>query len=99
MKNLIPFLVVIILAASCSSAVDPKYIGERNWVYESGFKANDLNVLDFKSGLYEISHDTIFMNGQPQMIVTGLFKGDNMIEVKSMKGEEGKYLDMVEYSR
>ena len=99
MKNVLLFLFAVLLFASCSSALDPKYITERNWVYESGYKIQDLNVLDFKSGTFELAHDTIFLNGQPQAIATALYKGDNVLEIKSMKGEEGKYLDMVEYTR
>lgn len=99
MKTLRPLLLVLILAAGCSSTIDPKYISERNWVYESGFKVQDLNVLDFKSGTFELVHDTIFLNGQPQAVATALYKGDNVLEIKSLKGEEGKYLDMVEYTR
>jgi hypothetical protein len=99
MKKFRPLLILLILAAGCSSAIDPKYITERNWVYESGFKVQDLNVLDFKSGAFELVHDTIFLNGQPQATATALYKGDNVLEIKSLKGEEGKYLDMVEYTR
>ena len=92
-------LLLLVLSAGCSSEIDPTYISQRNWVYESGFKAGDLNVIDFKSGLFELSHDTIFMNGEAQAITTGLHKGDNILDIKSMTGVEGKYLDMVEYSR
>jgi hypothetical protein len=99
MKNTFLFLIVTAFFASCSSALDPKYITERNWVYESGYKIQDLNVLDFKGGTFEFAHDTIFLNGQPQAIATALYKGDNVLEIKSLKGEEGKYLDMVEYTR
>ncbi len=99
MKNLLFLLCAVALLAGCSSAIDPTYITTRNWVYESGYRIDSLNVLDFKGGTFVLGHDTILTDGKAKAVVTGLFKGDNILEIKSLSGQEGKYLDEVEYTR
>jgi hypothetical protein len=93
------FLLVAALLVGCSSEVDHEYIRTRTWIWESGYQVGTTAGLDFIDGNSELKGDTIYQDGAPMAIITALYKTDNMIHIKSMGGEEGKYLDHVEYTR
>jgi hypothetical protein len=91
---------LVLLFAACSSAVDHDYIRARAWIYESGYHVDDELGFDFKSETHQLRGDTIVVNGVPKAVVTALYKGDNILKIRSVEsGEEGKYLDKVEYTR
>lgn len=93
------FLFVAALLVGCSSKVDPDYVRARQWIWESGYQVGTTAGIDFTDGNAELRGDTIYQDGVPVAIITALYKTDNMIHIKSMSGEEGKYLDHVEYTR
>ena len=99
MKFPIVFLLAACVFISCSSEIDHSYISSRQWIYESGYQASGTVGLDFTNGSSTLKGDTIYTDGAPVAIVTALYKSDNILKLKSLSGEEGKYLDAVEYTR
>lgn len=101
MKNTLALLAVLsALLVACSSEIDRDYIRGRKWITEDGYKVGGANAIDFSNADFKMQGDTILYHDTAAAIVTGLYKTDNILKVKSIKsGEEGKYLDAVEYTR
>jgi hypothetical protein len=92
-------VLTLALFSACSSEIDHDYIRNRKWIAEEGFKIDDLKAMEF-TGSYELKGDTVYSGGVAKAVVTALYKNDNILMVKSIPGgEEGKYLDAVEYVR
>ena len=92
---LLKFTMLLFLLAgltNCSS--DTEYVRSHEWKYGSGFHMGDWLGFD-NTTLYEVRHDTIFMEGFARAVVVEIARqaGEDVeLRIRSLEtGEEGVY--------
>lgn len=65
------FVALSSVVSSHLSKPDLKYVRENLWQYDDGFKIEKGDFIEFDTANfgYELQHDTIFLNGQPQALI------------------------------
>lgn len=87
------YLALICLIIGCTSSTDLSYIESTGWTYDSGYRISDYVTFD-STHIYELRHDTIFMNGYAKATIKYLKKRSFDLKIQSIEtGEIGHYMD------
>jgi hypothetical protein len=99
-KNIVFLLLTILLWSCRNKSIDPNYLNNKMWVYNTGLRLGNRDILNlFEKKYFFCRNDTIFFQGAPFAKVISINKRYDQIKLKSCNNDStGTYIDLNKFS-
>jgi hypothetical protein len=96
------FFILLFSKSSCNNNKSSKEVSQFIWVYDSGVRFRNIDVINLKEGkgkLYKIFQDTLYANNLSFAIIKSFNAKKSELILKSLTSDSiGKYYDINIYS-